>query len=41
MLRAFWGRSAILVQIARRYPDMSPEERIAVRHLVGMWVKDD
>jgi hypothetical protein len=30
-----------LAQLARRYPDLSPEEQTAVRHLVGMWVKDD
>jgi hypothetical protein len=30
-----------LVQLARRYPDLTPEERTVARHLFGMWVKDD
>jgi hypothetical protein len=33
--------AARLVGLARRYPDMSPEEQTVVRHLVGMWVKED
>ena len=34
-------REVSLERLARRYPDLSPEEQIAVRHLVGMWTKDD
>jgi len=30
-----------LLRPARRYPDLSPDEQTAVRHLVGMWGKDD
>ena len=33
--------AARLVGLARRYAELSPEDQIAVRHLVGMWVKDD
>ena len=33
--------AARLVGLARRYPDMSPEEQTVVRHLVGTWGKDD
>jgi hypothetical protein len=30
-----------LLQVARRYPDLSPDEQTVVRHLVGTWVKDE
>jgi hypothetical protein len=30
-----------LARLARRYSDLSLEERAAVRYLVGMWGKDD
>ena len=30
-----------LAQLARRYPDLLPEEQVAVRRLVRMWAKDD
>jgi hypothetical protein len=29
------------LQLARRYPELSPDEQTVVRHLVGVWVKDD
>ena len=32
--------AAKLLGLARRYPDLSPEEQTAVRHLVEMWSKD-
>ena len=32
---------ARLLRLARRYPDMTPEEQTAVRHLIGMLVRDD
>jgi hypothetical protein len=26
--------------LARRYPDLSPDEQTVVRHLVGTWVEE-
>jgi hypothetical protein len=33
--------AARLLQLARRYPELSPDDQTVVRHLVGTWVKDD
>jgi hypothetical protein len=30
-----------LAQLARRYPDLSPDEQTVVGQLVGTWVKED
>ena len=32
--------AANLARLARRYPDLSPDEQTVVRHLVGTWVND-
>jgi hypothetical protein len=37
--RACSGRCD-LAQLARRYPDLSPEEQTVVRHPVGSWIKE-
>ena len=34
-------QAALLVQLARRFPDLLPEDQAVVRHLLGTWVKDD
>jgi len=35
------GIAEQLVKLARRYPELSPETQVVVRHLIGTWVRTE